>query len=116
VAIWAGVRVGKTKAQAAEQRVSSQRSTTAGGTLGTSRVGVGVQKVAASDRVRRTRAMASAKVGAGVAYQAAVRVGPVGAIRSRSVSQATKENKPNRRGVVRWLARDDPWRWVSRPP
>jgi hypothetical protein len=69
--------------------------------LCTSRVEVGVQKVAESHRVRRTRAMASEKVGAGLAYQAAVRVGQVGEVWRRSVSKVTKEKRPSKSGVVR---------------
>ena len=57
-----------------------------------------MQKVADSPRGRRTKARASETVGAGLAYQAAVRLGQVSDVRRRSVNKVMKENKPNRRG------------------
>ena len=66
-----------------------------------------MQKVADSHRERRTRARASEKVGAGLAYQAAVRLGQMGEVSRRLVSKATKEKRPYKSGVVRSIARDD---------
>jgi hypothetical protein len=102
-------------AQAAEQSVSSRRATNPGGTLGTRRSGAGVPKVAASHRVRRTRAMAAEKVGAGLAYPAAIRIGQVADVSQRSAHRVTQANKPTSSGVGRWMARLDPCGWVSTP-
>ena len=62
-------------------------------------------------RSRRTRAMASTKAGAGLAYQAAVRwvIGRCSC--SEWEARVIQENSPIRTGVVR----PDHWRWVSTP-
>ena len=62
---------------------------------------MGVRKEAESHRERRTRAMASEKVGAGLAYQAAVRIGQLAPGRRWSVNKVMNEKRPKRRGVVR---------------
>ena len=64
---------------------------------------------------RHTRAMASTKVGTGLAYQAAVRWMIGRRFCNAWAAKAIQENKPIRMGVVRAMARSDHWRWVSTP-
>ena len=74
-----------------------------------------VTKACSRHSARRTTAMASVKVGRGLAYHA------VAATRRRSralirvASRVTIENKASRHGVVRATALSDHWRYVSTP-
>src|SRR5215468_6847084 len=64
---------------------------------------------------RRPKAIASAKVGHVLRYQAARRTpGPPGSI-SRWVVRGMSEERRNRAGVVRAMARSFPGRWGARP-
>ena len=70
---------------------------------------------AAIHRWRRTRVMASANVGAGLAYHAAVRWMIERRFCNAWAARATQENRPIMMGVVRAMARSDHWRWISTP-
>ena len=69
----------------------------------------------ASHRWRRTRAMASTKVGDGLSYQAALRWVIGRCFCSEWAARVVQEKRPSRTGVVRAMARSDHWRWVSTP-
>jgi len=91
-------------------------SNKATGTFCTSVSEPDMPKVAeAGHMVLRTDAIASEKVGADLAYQAADRAGVLWFRCCRWAARATQENKPKRAGVVRAMARSDHWRWVSTP-
>ena len=80
------------------------------------RSGGDVEKLSdAIHRSRRTRAMASTKVGAGVAYQAVVRWVIGRCSYSEWEARVIQENSPIKTGVVRAMVRSDHWRWVSNP-
>ena len=64
---------------------------------------------------RRTQAMASEKVGCGLAYPALVRPQVAAASTKRCAARDTNEYKPIKRGVVRAMAWSDHCRWVSTP-
>ena len=66
----------------------------------------------ASHRWRRTRAMASTKVGDGLSHQAAARWA-IGRSCCRTwAAKVFQEKRPSRTGVVRAMARSDHWRWA----
>ena len=78
----------------------------------------------ASQRWRRTRAMASTKVGDGLSYQAAVRWVMGWRFCNAWAARVVQEKRPSRTGVVRAMARSDHWPtrssrvakgWVSTP-
>ena len=69
----------------------------------------------ASHRWWRTKAMASTKVGAGLAYHAAVRWIMGRCFCSRWAARVIQEKSPINIGVVRAMARSDHWRRVSTP-
>ena len=69
----------------------------------------------AGHRCWRTKAIASEKVGRGLAYHAAVRTGIVSLAPSRWAPSVTQAKRPKSTGVVRAMARSDHWRWVSTP-
>ena len=65
----------------------------------------------ASHRRRRTRAMASPKVGDGLPYQAALRLGHGAPVCKAWATRVVQEQSPSRLGVVRAMARSGHWRW-----
>ena len=67
----------------------------------------------ASYRRRRTRAMASTKVGDGLSYQAALRWDMGRPFYKTWAARVVQQKSPSRAGVVRAMARSDHWRWAG---